>query len=157
MPVTSALALSTFTRRIGSRPYAAFTISRPMAPWPRASGPEVEPEEAVEDSCNSAVQRGPKTLRSVELKVRHRHLTGQEKRDRASEKSEEKQRTADQLEDAAGPDLGHQRRSTAGRRDPCRKGEEYCRARQDEHGCGHDAQHAHEIRRPGRRCRNKAR
>src|SRR5947209_14168163 len=44
------------------------------APWTRAGGREVEPDEAVEHGGLAAVQDWPKTLGEVELEVRHRHF-----------------------------------------------------------------------------------
>src|SRR6266446_2526891 len=62
-----------------------------QAPRPGAGGCEVEPDEAVEHREQATVHGRPEALRGVELEIRHRHFSSQEKGNRATEQTDEEQ------------------------------------------------------------------
>src|SRR5438067_13608141 len=76
-----------------------------QAPGSRARGRAVEPEKAIENGRSAHVHDGPEALGIVELKVRDRHLSRENERDRSSKEAEEHQEAAKGLEDAADPGL----------------------------------------------------
>src|SRR2546428_2782854 len=86
----------------------------------------------------------------MKLEIRHRHLAGEDEGHRAREEAEEEQTPAEYLEDAADPDLGHELCGAAVRGHPDREGEQLGSADQQEHERGNDAEHAQELRSPGR-------
>lgn len=130
--------------------------SHPGSTVPRRR-PRSRAREAVQHGRYAVVHDRPEALRRVELEVRHRHFARQEKRDRAGKQAEQEQASAKYFEDAADPHLGHQRGCAAGRRHADRERKELHRARLDEHERGHYAQHAPQLRRPGRPRRDEVR
>src|SRR5712692_3532845 len=120
-----------------------------QAPWPGAGGREVEPDEAVQHRGHATVHGRPEALRGVELEVRHRHFSSQEKGDRASEQTDEEEASAERLEDGAEAYLRHQPDGAAVRWNSRREREQLRRAGKDEHGRCDNPEHALQVRTPG--------
>jgi len=78
-----------------------FPVRAIDAPCARAGGAEIEEKEAEQNRCIAAIISGEDVPRGMGHEVTDRHLAGEDERDRACEKSDQQQRSADEFKDAS--------------------------------------------------------
>src|SRR6266705_1903001 len=127
-----------------------------QAPWPRPGGREIEPNKAEHDGGMPLVQHRPKAMWRVAQEIRDGHLARDDESHWPGEEPEEEEQPAECRDDS---------RDTGQRRDRCRapawhdgrrKREQLGRPELHEEKCGHDPEHAEQVRRARRPFRDDA-